>query len=191
MSRRFRVATLAALALAATAATLVIPSPAAAHTSLRASDPAANSTVPGMPEVVRLTFTDSLPITPTVTVRDPDGTIVNSGPISPQGSTVLQPVKQTRSGRYTVLWQLTAPDGHKSTGSFEFTVTGDAAPPSSPAAAISPTVPVEAAGSPPDAGALPRGGADGIGWWQWPAGAALVLGAATAAMFARRRRRAG
>jgi methionine-rich copper-binding protein CopC len=121
-----------ALVLAALSGALLGPLPAAAHTTLKQSDPAANSTVPVLPEVVRLTFSDTLPIVPKVTVSDPDGTEVNSSPISPRGNTVLQPVKSTKTGLFTVKWELTAADGHKSSGTFTFTVVAAQASPTAP-----------------------------------------------------------
>ena len=130
------------LAAGVLAGALLGAAPAAAHTTLKQSDPAAGSTVQALPEVVRLTFSDTLPLTPTVTVRDDAGTVVNSSPISPRGNTVLQPVKSTKTGKFTVTWELTSADGHKTSGSFAFTVV--AAPPDAP----SPTAPVVVTATP-------------------------------------------
>lgn len=183
------------------AGALLGAAPAAAHATLKQSDPAAGSTVQALPEVVRLTFSDTIPIVPTVTVRDDAGTVVNSSPISPRGNTVLQPVKSTKSGQFTVTWELTSADGHKTSGSFAFTVA--AAPSDTP----SPTAPVvvtatptpAAPSSPPGpsavrstAVALPSTGTSGtgIGWPLWTAAAAVLLGAAGTVIALRRRRAA-
>ena len=130
------------LAAGILAGALLGAAPAAAHTTLKQSDPAAGSTVQKLPEVVRLTFSDTLPIVPTVTVRDDAGTVVNSSPISPRGNTVLQPVKSTKIGKFTVTWELTSADGHKTSGSFAFTVA------TAPSGAPSPTAPVEVTATP-------------------------------------------
>ncbi|UWP81712.1 copper resistance CopC family protein [Dactylosporangium fulvum] len=194
MTARALARLIGATLLATLAGALVLATPASAHTTLRQSDPAANSTVPTLPEVVRLTFTDMLPIVPKVTVRDPDGTEVNSSPISPRGNTVLQPVKSTKTGRFTVTWELTGSDGHKTNGSFSFTVQGAAAPPS---AVPSPTAPVVGSGSPstvPTAAASTAAAASsgvaspsdaarsstdsgGGSWWVWLVVAVVLLGA--------------
>jgi methionine-rich copper-binding protein CopC len=192
------------LAVGALAGALLGAAPAAAHTTLKQSDPAAGSTVQALPEVVRLTFSDTLPIVPTVTVRDDAGTVVNSSPISPRGNTVLQPVKSTKGGKFTVTWELTSADGHKTSGSFAFTVAA------APSDAPSPTAPVvvtatptpeapQSSSAPPAASALastavavPTSDSSGTGanWLLWTAVTVVLLGAAVTIVLLSRRRAA-
>jgi copper resistance protein C len=158
------------------------PSPAAAHTTLRESDPAANATVATLPQLVRLTFTTELPTVPTIEVVDPNGASVNSSPVSLRGNSALQPVQGSSAGRYTVNWKATAPDGHQITGSFTFTATAgnvSAAP-----TTASPTVPQTT--GPPPAGAPP---ADGSGpWWPWLAAGLLAAALLFIFWYVRRQR---
>ncbi|MEV4509636.1 copper resistance CopC family protein [Dactylosporangium sp. NPDC049525] len=196
-------ARLLVLTVGVLAGALLGAAPAAAHTTLKQSDPAAGSTVQALPEVVRLTFSDTLPIVPTVTVRDEAGTVVNSSPISPHGNTVLQPVKSTKGGKFTVTWELTSADGHKTSGSFAFTVTAapsDAPSPTAPVvvtATPTPEAPQSSSPAPPPAVsstalAVPTSDTSGTGatWLLWAAVAVVVLGAAGTAVLLLRRRRA-
>jgi copper resistance protein C len=159
------------IALVAATAVAFTPGPAAAHTSLRESDPAANATVATLPEVVRLTFTTQLPSVPTIEVVDANGVSVNSSPVSLRGNTALQPVKSSSAGRYTVNWKAKAPDGHEISGTFAFSVgAGNVSPtPVIP----SPTAPETTGPSPTQAAAAP---ADGSGpWWPWLAAGFLAI----------------
>ncbi|WP_327008500.1 copper resistance protein CopC [Dactylosporangium sp. NBC_01737] len=192
------------LAAGVLAGALLGAAPAAAHTSLKQSDPAAGSTVQALPEVVRLTFSDTLPLTPTVTVRDEAGTVVNSSPISPRGNTVLQPVKSTKTGKFTVTWELTSADGHKTSGSFAFTVVAapsDAPSPTAPVvvtATPTPEAPQSSSAAPPPSSvsstalAAPTSGNSGGGanWPLWTAVTVVLLGAAGTIVLLRRRRAA-
>jgi hypothetical protein len=164
------------------------PGPAAAHTTLRESDPPANGSVAVLPQLVRLTFTTQLPAAPTIEVVDANGASVNSSPVSLRGNTALQPVQGSRAGRYTVNWKATAPDGHQITGSFAFTV---AAGNVSPGPAGSPTVPATTGPSPTEAAptaAAPR--SDGSGpRWPWLAAGLLAVALLAIVWYVRRQRR--
>lgn len=186
--------------------------PAAAHATLKLSDPAVGSTIQALPEVVRLTFSETLTAVPTVTVRDDAGTVINSGPLTPRGTTVLQPVKSPKGGRFTVTWDVLSADGHKASGSFEFTVAAPAqpqtdAPPSDAASDTESGVASGAAsgvaseaasgvvvtGTPQPsatdstASSAAAAGGDG-GWLLWTVVAVVVLGAAVTVVLLRRRR---
>jgi methionine-rich copper-binding protein CopC len=169
---------------AVAAAVLALPpGPAAAHTTLRESDPAANGSVEILPQVVRLTFTTQLPSTPTIEVVDANGASVNSSPVSLRGNTALQPVQGSGAGRYTVNWKATAPDGHQITGSFAFTV---AAGNVSPSPAASPTVPATTGPSPTEAAAPPAQQSGPR--WPWLAAGLLAVALLTLFWYLRRRR---
>ena len=186
--------------LAATTGAIGLAGPASAHTTLKQSDPAANAVVAVLPEVVRLTFSDTPPIVPKVTVRDADGVEVNSSPISPRGNTVLQPVKSAKAGRFTVRWELTSSDGHKTNRSFTFTVTA----PSPVASPTVPVVPVAPSGSPSATSAAASStpgastttsvalasdsAAPGGSWGVWALVAAVLVAAGGAAVVFLRRR---
>jgi methionine-rich copper-binding protein CopC len=161
------------------------PTPAAAHTELRESDPAANATVATLPQLVRLTFTTQLPTVPTIEVVDPNGTSVNSSPVSLRGNTALQPIQGSTTGRYTVNWKAKAPDGHEITGSFGFTAgAGNVSP--SPTIASSATGPVTSGPSPTEVAAPP---ADGTGpLWPWLAAGLLAVALFIVIWYVQRRR---
>jgi len=167
------------IALVAAAAVAFTSSPAAAHTSLRESDPAANGTVATLPEFVRLTFTTQLPSVPTIEVVDANGVSVNSSPVSLRGNTALQPVKSASAGRYTVNWKAKAPDGHEISGTFAFTATAGNIQPTTPAPETTGPSPTQAAAAPTDG--------DGP-WWPWLAAGLLIAALLAVFWYARRRR---
>jgi len=179
-----------AIALAALSGALLAPLPAAAHTTLKTSDPAAGATVQLLPDVVRLTFSETLPILPKVTVTDADGVTVSTGPVTTSGSTASQPVQSAKAGRFAVKWELTGADGHKTTGTFTFTVT-TAPPPPSPTAAPTPTAaatsaaPAPVATSPAAERAATSSGPPAL---LWIVAAAVLLAAAAVFLVLRRRR---
>ena len=131
-------------ALVLLVAVLAAP-PAAAHNSLRATDPADGSTVATAPAQVTLTFDQAaLELGTQVVVTGPDGAVVSDGPVQLVDVSVVQPLVATLpAGAYTVDWRVTSADGHPLTGSLSFTATG-AAGAEEPAAPTEPAEPTDA-----------------------------------------------
>jgi copper transport protein len=122
-SARWVVGLLAALVLA----TWCAP-PAAAHTKLQSSTPAAGSTSDGPVDEVALTFT--LPVTSLgdgIVIAGPAGTVA-ADVATTEGGLVLvaTAAEPLASGGYTVRWTAAAQDGHPLEGTFGFTVSDPA-----------------------------------------------------------------
>ncbi|MFS0705164.1 copper resistance protein CopC [Cellulomonas sp. 179-A 9B4 NHS] len=118
------VALLAALATAVV--TLVLAAvPAAAHNSLRSSDPADGAAVAGAPAQITLTFDQAaLELGSEVVVTAEDGTVVSTGPVQLADVSVVQPLAEDRpAGAYRVDWRVTSADGHPISGTFGFTAS--------------------------------------------------------------------
>lgn len=115
--------------LAATSALLVAGLPAGmafAHADFKSSSPAPNSTVTA-PASLSIIFGEDISLKFSgVTISGPDKAPVKTGEASldaknPAKLTV--PVAETlAAGKYTVEWHNLSTDGHKSKGSFTFTV---------------------------------------------------------------------
>jgi methionine-rich copper-binding protein CopC len=189
--RRFtRAAAAGALGLLVT---FLLPAlPASAHTSLRASNPAANSTVRTAITTISLTFSGA-PTQPTVTVTGADGKNASTGPATATEVVVKQSVGALPAGTVTVRWKVVSPDGDPVEGSFSFTnadpgaaASGGATAQSSPPAAA----PTSAAAQPaPDA--APRSDERGVSplWWVL-LGVVLLTAIGGGAWFVTSRRRA-
>ncbi|MBO3094852.1 copper resistance CopC family protein [Cellulomonas dongxiuzhuiae] len=179
--------------------------PAAAHNTLRSTDPAEGSTVATPPTQVTLTFDQpAVELGTQVVVTGPDGVVVSDGPAQLVDASVVQPLVATPlpAGTYAVDWRVTSADGHPLSGSLTFAVTAPAA--------AEPTQAPETAAATPDAAATDDqtvepaptsdvtmtavGGPldqEGTSPWVWVAvTAALVAVAGTAAVVASRRRAA-
>ena len=117
----------AAMAIATLLGALAgLAGPAAAHAHLRAETPMADATTTA-PETLTLSFSEGLELRfTTVVVKDPNGSAVETGPnrLAPGNARVLLvPVDaKLGPGRYTVDWRAVATDGHKTQGSYGFTV---------------------------------------------------------------------
>jgi methionine-rich copper-binding protein CopC len=98
---------------------------ASAHTSLTASDPAADSTLTAGPARVTATFNEELqPTFAAMTVVGPDGNLWSAGDAEVRGATVSVAVQTLGpAGKYTVNYRVTSADGHVVSGSWSFTVT--------------------------------------------------------------------
>ncbi|WP_298458377.1 copper resistance CopC family protein [uncultured Cellulomonas sp.] len=138
-----RAATLAALLWVWTA--LLVPQPAAAHTELTGSDPAAGSSVSELPAAVTLTFNDTVaPQFATVAVAVAGGDPVEV-PATVDGAQVLADISTLDTtaqgaGAWQVVYRVVAADGHPITGTIDFTVTVTApAPELEPATPTTPT----------------------------------------------------
>jgi copper resistance protein C len=203
MQRWTRAAAAGALGLVVT---IFLPAaPALAHTSLRASTPAANSSVHMPINFVQLTFS-SAPTQPSVTVTGTDGKNLSKGTAQVDGVVVKQPLDTLPSGAITVKWRVVSPDGDPVEGTFKFTnaVTGAAPEPSKPPAGESTqrpstgpatttdpaTATTSATATTAPVDAAPRSADDGGVSPLWWVGAVLVLLAAIGggALWYRRRR---
>jgi methionine-rich copper-binding protein CopC len=178
-------------ALLAAALWVVVPAaPAAAHTELKSTAPAAKSTVSKPVTEVTLTFTGLVkkPGT-TVAVSGPDQTSYSAGDAEVLDRTITQKVDPLAVGLITVAWRTVAADGHPMQGSFTF--TNRAAPPT-PSAEPSPSAEATVAAPPPvttPAAASPVSDEDASSstvWWL--AGAAVLLIAGTGGLLWRRRK---
>ena len=100
------------------------PLTASAHDVLESTSPAADSTVPRLPESISLTFTEApLSIGTQVVVTGPSGPAQQGAPTI-DGRVVTQALAPTApAGRYTVTYRVTSDDGHPVTGSFAFVAT--------------------------------------------------------------------
>ncbi|PRY49662.1 hypothetical protein LY71_105106 [Geodermatophilus tzadiensis] len=196
--RRSVLARLSAVTVLVVGLLLAAPATASAHTGLRSTEPAADSTVTTTPQAVTLTFTASV-LGGDVTVTGPDGTPVGAGAVSHEGAVLTAPVALTGAGRHTVTWSAVAADGHPLDGTFTFEhaplapVTPAPAPPSGtdPDAATPEPAPDTSTDTDPETG-TDTASADGAAGL--PAGvpvlvatAAVVVG--TAALALRRTRR--
>ncbi|MFC8190029.1 copper resistance protein CopC [Cellulomonas sp. NPDC057328] len=208
------VALLAALATAVV--TLVLAAvPAAAHNTLRSSDPADGAALAGAPAQITLTFDQAaLELGSEVVVTAEDGTVVSAGPVQLADVSVVQPLAEDRpAGAYRVDWRVTSADGHPISGTFGFTASepvgaavagGEAAPaggtvttmatPSEAAttAEEDPTPsPSESVDLTPDMGGSGEAARDNypgtLPWWAWALMIVAVIGA-VATVVARKQR---
>jgi len=98
-----------------------------AHALLLSETPAANAVVTSAPTSVTLKFSEAIePKFSSVAIAGADKTAVATEPgsLDPKdASTLIVPLKGAlASGKYIVLWHALARDGHKTSGSFSFTV---------------------------------------------------------------------
>lgn len=205
------VALLAALATGLVALVLGAV-PAAAHNTLRSSDPADGGTVASAPAQVTLTFDQAaLELGSEVVVTAEDGTVVSTGPVQLVDVSVVQPLAEDRpAGAYRVDWRVTSADGHPISGTFGFTATEavGAAPAAEPTASAtegatpgpeptstgsaSPSESVDTTADMGGSGEAARDNYPGtLPTWVWVVLlASVVVGVATVASLLQRRRRA-
>ncbi|WP_018654000.1 copper resistance CopC family protein [Actinomadura flavalba] len=167
---------LAALALTAGAFLAVAAPPASAHTTLRSTDPKADSSG-AAPTSITLTYNDPVMV-PRVVLTGPDGARHEQGAAQATDNKVVQAVKPgLPGGRYTVGWRVVASDGHPITGRFTFTVEAADTPPAAPAA--------------PAPSASPAASTEGSSrtGWLWLGGAAAALAVAAGGALLLRRSR--
>jgi copper resistance protein C len=116
--------TLAKLALAALAVA-GLSTQALAHAHLKSSVPADKSTVTA-PQELDLTFSEELNLKFTgVKVSGPNKSVIKTGDAMLMDGKVglMVPITETLGpGAYTVEWHALSADGHKTTGTFAFTV---------------------------------------------------------------------
>ncbi len=130
------------LALLALVLGVLSAPPAAAHNTLRSTDPADGSTVATAPAQVTLTFDQpAMDLGTQIVVTGPDGVVVSEGPVQLVDVSVVQPLAVALpAGAYTVDWRVTSADGHPLSGAFTFTTTEAVG---APAPADGPTAPAE------------------------------------------------
>jgi methionine-rich copper-binding protein CopC len=161
--------------------------PAGAHNSLVDSSPNNGAVLDRAPAEVQLKFLASLdPVTTKITLNDPAGASAAAAAARFNGSTVIQPLRPTTAGLYTIGYEVASGDGHPIRGKVTFTLTAAAVPAPSPSP--SPSRSVATAPAPPD-GTL-AGNTESTPWWPWAVAGALVLAAigTGSAIMAHRRR---
>jgi methionine-rich copper-binding protein CopC len=161
--------------------------PAGAHNSLVSSSPKNRAVLDRAPAEVGLKFLARLdPVTTKVTLTDPAGASAAAGTARYNGSTVVQPLRPTVAGLYTVGYEVASSDGHPIRGKVTFTLTAAAVP--SPSPSPSPTAHPASAPS-PSVVASPAGNTESNPWWPWALGGAVVLAAIAAGSMLIRRPR--
>ncbi len=114
------------LLLATFAVSFALAGQALAHAHLKTSAPAADGTVKQAPTELDLTFTESLNLKFSgVTVTGADKKAVKTGTSSLMDAdkTLMVPVSDKLApGKYTVDWHVLSTDGHKTNGTYTFTV---------------------------------------------------------------------
>nr|WP_091127254.1 copper resistance CopC family protein [Micromonospora eburnea] len=183
-SRRPSLAGLVAAALAAVVV-LVPASPAAAHNSLQAADPARDARLSAPPTQISLRFLQKLdPAFTTIVLTDAgQGKIPTSEPAVTGATGSVTISEPLANGSYTVAYRVVSTDGHPVQGSYAFTVAD-------PTASAAPTADT-GAGSPTSADpAASARRSDGSGPLPLVAGAIAVVAAIAGVMLVLRRRRA-
>jgi putative copper export protein/methionine-rich copper-binding protein CopC len=116
---------------AAAIAVLLVPSVLLAHQSLRASSPAAGATVDAVPAELRLTFAEPVRLDFTeLSVRGPAGALALAELRRAGDDPRVLVARVTggwHPGEFTVHWVTVGADGHRTNGTFAFTVAPDAA----------------------------------------------------------------
>ena len=112
-------------ASAMAAATLASPF-AAAHASLKNSNPEAGSTLAAAPKEITLTFNEKVePAFSSITLADEEGKAVAAGKtkVDAANPAILRlEIPALSVGAYTVTWAAAGHDGHRRKGDFKFTV---------------------------------------------------------------------
>lgn len=117
-----------ALVLLFLAVSLLVVSPASAHTDLVRANPVAGTTVGPLTQVQLEFATPVLQRLAEVEVLDDAGEDHVAGKAATFGTKVVTPVRSVdRSARYEVRYRMVAVDGHPVVGSYHFTVAASAA----------------------------------------------------------------
>ncbi|WFE55661.1 copper resistance CopC family protein [Micromonospora sp. WMMD712] len=185
----------AAAALAALAVLAAPAAPAAAHNSLAAATPAADTRLAEPPSEITVRFLQKLdPGLTTVVLSDATRRVVPTDAPVVAGTRATVAVAETLpDGTYTVAYRVVSTDGHPVQGSYRFTVARPAATAPAPASAPHTAPPT----APPTSGAAGAAGRAGPGGGPGPltvaaavalAGVALAAVALAGARVLRRRR---
>lgn len=180
-ARPLRALALVAAFLVALAVLVLPAAPAHAHDELLGSDPAADSTVDGLPAQISFTFSGVISAedgASEVSVTDAAGTELADGAPTAQDNVLTQPLAGEASGTLTVLWKTVSSDGHPISGEFDFTVSGGSTPtrtatpePTGTTAPTPTTAPTETTAPSPTA--TPAGA--GSSSWPWVLVGLVVL----------------
>ncbi len=112
--------------LAAAAISIALAGQAMAHAHLKSAIPAAGGTVKAAPSEIDLTFSEGLNLKFSgIKVTGPDKTAVKTGEgmLMNGDTTLMVPVSDRLApGKYTVEWHVLSTDGHKTNGTYSFTV---------------------------------------------------------------------
>ncbi|TXI11153.1 MAG: copper homeostasis periplasmic binding protein CopC [Rhizobium sp.] len=114
------------LLLAAGAISIALAGQAMAHAHLKSAVPAADSTVKAVPSELDLTFSEGLNLKFSgIKVTGPDKKAIKTGEamLMDKDATLMVPVTDKLApGKYTVEWHALSTDGHKTNGSYSFTI---------------------------------------------------------------------
>jgi copper resistance protein C len=107
--------------------TLASIGPVLAHAQLVSETPAANAVLTSAPTSLTLKFSEAVELKFTgvaITGADKSAVATDAASLDPKdASTFIVPLKGTlASGKYLVQWHALARDGHKTNGSFSFTI---------------------------------------------------------------------
>lgn len=113
--------------LALLAASSLVSTQALAHAHLSTSDPAPHSVLSRAPQAITLTFSEQPePAFSGIDLRHADGSPVQTGKLSTAPSTnttlTLPLTTPLAKGEYQVNWHVLSVDGHKTKGSYSFTL---------------------------------------------------------------------
>ncbi|GIF63080.1 hypothetical protein Ais01nite_11150 [Asanoa ishikariensis] len=188
--RRRSAAVLAAL-LVGLVVVVAPATPAAAHTKLSKSVPAARSTVTKPVTALKLTFSGLIRQDGSVVVvRGADGAKYQEAEPTAVDKTITQPVRPLPVGVVTVEWKTVSGDGHTISGSYTF--TNKLAPPeptATPTAFEAPTAAPTSAPAIEPVAALP-GGEPSSNAVPWAVGGGAVVVVGLVVLLLLRRRRA-
>jgi methionine-rich copper-binding protein CopC len=113
------------IATAMAAATVASPF-AAAHASLKSSNPEAGATLTAAPKEIALTFNEKVEEAfSTITLADGEGKAITAdkAKVDAANPAILRLESPTlAAGSYTVTWAVAGHDGHRRKGDFKFTV---------------------------------------------------------------------
>jgi len=113
----------AAAGVAVAALAVSMPGYASAHPRLVGTTPAANATVGAIPTTVSVRLSEpSDAVGDGISVKDPDGREVATGPVAVSGSALTRPIAARKHGTYVVEWLVVGDDTHPARGSFFFSV---------------------------------------------------------------------
>ncbi|MGY5804823.1 copper homeostasis periplasmic binding protein CopC [Rhizobium sp. LEGMi12c] len=111
---------------AAAAISIAFAGQAMAHAHLKSAVPMADGTVKTAPSELDLTFSEGLNLKFSgIKVTGPDKATVKTGEgmLMNSGTTLMVPVTdKLPPGKYTVEWHALSTDGHKTNGSYGFTI---------------------------------------------------------------------
>lgn len=112
--------------LAAAAISIAFAGQAMAHAHLKTAVPAADSTVKAAPSELGLTFSEGLNLKFSgVKITGPNKAAVKTGEamLMDKDATLMVPVTgKLTPGKYTVEWHALSTDGHKTNGTYSFTI---------------------------------------------------------------------